>query len=153
MTNQLKVKIKKLHPDAIIPKYAHSTDAGLDLTAVSMEYSNGVYTYGTGLSIEIPEGYVGLIFPRSSCYKQELWQTNSVGVIDSGYRGEIKFKFKNVITRMSSEEWNMRESSIWQVGDRIGQLIIIPYPSITLEEVEDLSTSDRQDGGFGSTGN
>lgn len=153
MTNQLKVKIKKLHPDAIIPKYAHSTDAGLDLTAVSIEYSNGVYTYGTGLSIEIPEGYVGLIFPRSSCYKQELWQTNSVGVIDSGYRGEIKFKFKNVITRMSSEEWNMREPSIWQVGDRIGQLIIIPYPSITLEEVEDLSTSDRQDGGFGSTGN
>ena len=150
--NNINVKVKKVHPDAIVPQYAHPTDAGLDLTAVSKEYSKGVYTYHTGLAFEIPEGYVGLIFPRSSCYKQDLWQTNSVGVIDSAYRGEVMFKFKNVVTQMTDEEIASWNPTIWNVGDRIGQLIILPYPSVTLEEVDELSDSDRGTGGFGSTG-
>lgn len=150
--SNINVNVKKVHPDAIVPKYAHPTDAGLDLTAVSMEYSNGVYTYHTGLAFEIPEGYVGLIFPRSSCYKQDLWQTNSVGVIDSAYRGEVMFKFKNVVTQMTDEEIASWNPTIWKVGDRIGQLIILPYPSVTLNEVDELSDTDRGTGGFGSTG-
>ncbi|QHJ78562.1 MAG: hypothetical protein [Caudoviricetes sp.] len=137
----MKVKIKKLHKDAVIPKYAQKGDAGLDLTATSMNYDDhGNAVYGTGLSIEIPEGHVGYIFPRSSISKKTLALTNSIGVIDSNYRGEImlKFKFNNI--------------SIYSIGDRIGQLIIMPIPSIELEEVEELSDTNRGTGGFGSTG-
>ena len=86
----MKVKIKRLNENAVIPAYAHVTDAGLDLTATSKNIEgNRVIIYGTGLAVEIPEGYVGLIFPRSSNSKKNLLLTNSVGVIDSGYRGEI----------------------------------------------------------------
>ena len=148
----MEVKIKKMNPKAVIPKYAHSTDAGIDLTAISMEYKNGVYIYDTGLAIEIPNGYVGLIFPRSSNFKQDLQLTNSVGVIDSGYRGSIKFMFKNVVTQITPEEIDNYTPKIWQVGDRIGQLIIMPYPHIDLVEVDELSQTDRGEGGFGSTG-
>ena len=140
----MKVKVKKLNSEAIIPKYAHPTDAGLDLTAVSYERdSNNLIVYHTGLSIEIPEGYVGLIYPRSSISKYDLELTNSVGVIDSGYRGEILFKFR---------ETTKDFPNIYVPGDRVGQLIIVPYPSIELEEVDELSSSDRSDKGFGSTG-
>ena len=140
----MKVKVKKLNPKAIIPKYAHPTDAGLDLTAVSYERdSNNLIVYHTGLSIEIPEGYVGLIYPRSSISKYDLELTNSVGVIDSGYRGEILFKFR---------ETTKDFPNIYIPGDRVGQLIIVPYPSIELEEADELSFSDRSDKGFGSTG-
>ena len=90
----LKVKIKKLHKDAVIPSYAHSTDCGLDLTAVSKTYDEyGNVVYGFGLAFEIPEGYAGFIFPRSSNHKSGLLLTNSVGVIDSGFRGEVTAKF------------------------------------------------------------
>jgi dUTP pyrophosphatase len=146
------VKIKKLVETAIIPKYAHDTDAGLDLTAVSKEYKNKTFIYGTGLAIEIPQGYVGLIFPRSSNYKQDLWLTNCVGVIDSGYRGEIKFMFKDLVNRNDPTYGVYNEGKEWEIGDRIGQLIIMPYPSINLVEVDELSDSDRGEGGFGSTG-
>ena len=89
----LKVKIKRLSDNAVIPTYAHATDAGMDLVATSKtidEYGNVVY--GTGIALEIPNGYVGLVFPRSSNSKKHLLLTNSVGVIDSGYRGEVTFK-------------------------------------------------------------
>lgn len=81
----MKVRIKKLHKDAIIPSYAHSNDAGLDLTAIDIEYDdkNDCVVYHTGLAIEIPEGYVGLLFPRSSIFKKNLALSNSVGIIDS----------------------------------------------------------------------
>lgn len=148
----MEVKIKKLSKEAVIPKYAHDTDAGLDLTATSKEYKDGVYVYGTGLAIEIPKGHVGLIFPRSSNYKQDLWLTNSVGVIDSGYRGEIKFMFKNVAVNKTLSPGELNELKTWEIGDRIGQLIIMPYPSINLVEVLELSDSDRGDNGFGSSG-
>lgn len=146
----MQVKVKKLHADAVIPKYAKPGDAGLDLTAISQEYEYAsgrrLQVYGTGLSFEIPEGYVGLIFPRSSISKTALSLTNCVGVIDSGYRGEVKFKFALDGGAAPSS------SSTYKVGDRIGQLIIMPYPAIELIESETLSDSERGSGGFGSSG-
>ena len=80
----MKIKIKKLHENAIIPKYAKPGDAGMDLTAISISKDNvGNITYHTGLAVEIPQGYVGLLFPRSSISKKQQFLTNSVGVIDS----------------------------------------------------------------------
>jgi deoxycytidine triphosphate deaminase len=93
--NTLDIKIKKLNPNAVIPSYSKSGDAGMDLTAVSIDYDGDTnVVYGTGLSMEIPNGYVGLVFPRSSNSKKDLYLTNHVGVIDSGYRGEIMLKFR-----------------------------------------------------------
>lgn len=139
----MKVKIKKLHPDAIIPKYSKQGDAGMDLTAISEEWNGetSMVTYDTGLSIEIPEGYVGLLFPRSSISKTVLSLANSVGVIDSGYRGPIVLKFRYP-----------EEGGAYDVGDRVGQILILPYPQIEFEEVGELSESERGEGGFGSTG-
>jgi len=137
----MKVKIKKLHEDAIIPKYAKDGDAGMDLTAVDVTADAGVITYKTGLAVEIPRWHVGLLFPRSSVYKTGQSLTNCVGVIDSGYRGEIMLKF--TLSPYQRE---------YQIGDRVGQLIIMPYPKIEFEEVEKLSSTDRGKGGYGSTG-
>jgi dUTP pyrophosphatase len=138
------VKIKKLDNNAVVPKYSKTGDAGLDLTAISVEIDNfGNIVYGTGLAFEIPEGYVGLLFPRSSNSKTNLYLTNHVGVVDSGYRGEVMFKYKK------TEEL---AANIYHVGDRVGQLIIIPYPQIEFEEVEELSETERGTGGYGSTG-
>ena len=140
--NKLKVKFKKLYVDAVKPSYAKDGDAGLDLTAytVSSIVNDTYIEYGTGIAVEIPHGYVGLIFPRSSVSKKEnFYLKNSVGVIDSGYRGEIKLRFNK------SEEH-------YGAGEKIGQLIILPYPTIYLEEVNELSSTDRGQGGFGSTG-
>lgn len=159
----MRVKIKKTHPDAVIPKYAKVGDAGLDLTATSMYYDEyGNICYGTGLAFEIPEGYVGLIFPRSSICKEQLLLSNAVGVIDSGYRGEVSFKFKpsmaldNRQCVKADEEklWSIavRQNDIYKVGDRIGQMIIMPYPSVEFEEVEELSETERGEGGYGSSG-
>lgn len=141
----MKVKIKKLHEKATIPSYAHETDAGLDLTAISLDIvdngDHGYYQYKTGLSVEIPEGYVGLIYPRSSICKTGMILANSVGVIDSGYRGEIEFRFKYI-----------KGTKAYEIGERVGQLIIMPYPKVEFEEVEEHSESSRGEGGFGSTG-
>ena len=141
------VKFKKLHDDAKIPSYAHDTDAGLDLTAVSFtqefDKSNKlVLVYHTGLAVEIPEGYVGLIFMRSSISDKSISLTNAVAVIDSGYRGELLLKYKITTDSLPT---------IYQPGEKTGQLIIIPYPKINPIEVEELSSSDRNEGGFGST--
>lgn len=139
----MNVKIKKLHTDAVIPSYAKEGDAGLDLVATTMLYDDyGNLSYGTGLAFEIPKGYVGLVFPRSSNSKKDLWLTNSVGVIDSGYRGEVTFKYRQV---------DLKER-IYQIGDRVGQLIIMPYPHIEFEEVEELSETERGCGSYGSSG-
>ena len=141
----MKVKIKKLFAESIMPVYAKPGDAGLDLIAVSKEVIDnndcGYVEYGTGLAIEIPDNHVGLLFPRSSISKTGLILANSVGVIDSKYRGEIKVRFKAI-----------PDTLIYEVGEKVCQLIIIPYPEIELEEVEELSTTERNDGGFGSTG-
>lgn len=150
----MKVRIKKVHPDAVIPRYAKDGDAGLDLTATSMSYDEyGNICYGTGLAFEIPKGYVGLIFPRSSICKEQLLLSNSVGVIDSGYRGEVSFKFKPSLALDSLQYVTDRKLyGVYKVGERVGQMIIMPYPSIEFEEVDDLSETERGDGGYGSSG-
>lgn len=148
----MEVKIKKLSDNAVIPAYAHDTDAGLDLTAVNYEYDRekDCHIYGTGLAFEIPEGYVGLLFPRSSNRKTEAYLSNSVGVVDSGYRGEVMFSFKN---RDRIEPDTIPQLvKPYEIGNRIGQLIIIPYPKIEFIEVDELSDSDRGTGGYGSSG-
>ena len=89
----MKVRIKKLHVDSVIPKYAQDGDAGMDLTAVAVVVDGDIITYKTGLAIEIPRWHVGYLFPRSSIYKTGQSLTNCVGVIDSGYRGEVMMKF------------------------------------------------------------
>ena len=159
----MKVRIKKLHPDAVIPKYAHPTDAGMDLTAVSKSFDeHGNACYGTGLAFEIPKGFVGLLFPRSSNSKQDLLLSNSVGVIDSGYIGEVMMKFKvfNHFEKFDlydhkqalSRYGGIIDTDTYEPGDRIGQLIIMPYPTIEFEECDELSNSERGAGGYGSTG-
>lgn len=147
----MKVKIKKLHENAVIPSYSKDGDAGMDLTAISKEWDgdNSVWSYGTGLSFEIPKGYVGLLFPRSSIFKQDLSLSNSVGVLDSGYRGEVCFKFKELI---NPDTQHANDFETYRVEDRIGQIIIMPYPQIEFEEVEELSETERGIGGYGSTG-
>ena len=143
------VKFKKLHPNAVIPQYAKPGDAGLDLVATSLILDeNNNLVYGTGLAIEIPTGYVGLIFPRSSNSKKDLILTNHVGVIDSSYRGEIIFKYKS--TLCSSGQYITGKN--YEVGDKVGQLILFPYPQVTIEEVEELTETERGTNGFGSTG-
>lgn len=139
----MRIKIKKLDPKAVIPTYAKSGDAGMDLVAITESWNDNdtMVTYGTGLSMEIPEGYVGLIFARSSISKTTLSLANCVGVIDSGYRGEICFKFRY-----------LEEGLVYEPGDRVGQIIIIPYPNIEFEEVDELSKTERGTGGFGSSG-
>jgi len=164
----MKVKIKKLVNSAVIPTYSKAGDAGMDLVATSKYYDeNGNIVYGTGLSFEIPEGYVGLLFPRSSNTKKDLLLSNSVGVLDSGYRGELMFKYKKSIRvpyfstlKLLLSDLGLTNSLIvkncigkeYKIGERIGQIIILPYPQIEFEEVEELSDSERNTGGFGSTG-
>ncbi|MCM1221875.1 MAG: dUTP diphosphatase [Lachnospiraceae bacterium] len=148
----LRVKIKKLCPDAIIPSYAKDGDAGLDLTATSRHFdNNGNLVYGTGLAFEIPKGYVGLIFPRSSLSKYGLALTNCVGVVDSGYRGEVTAKFKPQFRFDKTDEVSYNEK-FYRIGDRIAQMIIMPYPQIDFVEVDELSDTERGRGGYGSTG-
>ncbi len=141
----MKVKFKKINPTAVLPSYSKVGDAGLDLTAITKQLTNnpqyGYLEYGTGLAVEIPEGYVGLLFPRSSISSTGLILSNSVGVIDSGYRGEIKLRFKHI---PGTADYN--------VGDRVGQLIIVPYPTIEPEDVTELTESERGEDGFGSSG-
>ena len=137
----MRIRVKKVHPDAVIPKYAHFGDAAVDLVAVKKwEDDNGNVCYGTGLAMEIPHHHVGLLFPRSSVSKTDLRLCNAVGVIDAGYRGEIMLKFD----KNGNKEYN--------VGDRVGQLMLVPIPSIQFVQVANLPQSDRGLGGFGSTG-
>ena len=142
-TKNMKVNFKKLNTNAVIPEYAKPGDAGMDLVATSADVDQyGNIVYGTGLAVEIPQNYVGLIYPRSSNSKTDLYLTNHVGVIDSGYRGEVMFKFRPI----------QKNPKLYSIGDRIGQLVIMPYPTIEPVEVEELSETERGTGGFGSTG-
>ena len=146
----MKVKIKKLYRDSILPTKAHATDAGFDLYAHNVMRDNQAnLVYTTGVAMEIPQGYVGLIFPRSSISRKDLILTNCVGVIDSGYRGEISFKFKRV--NFVEQQDGLLEND-YRKGERIGQIIIMPYPEIEFVEVDELSDSERGDGGYGSSG-
>ena len=153
----MEVKIKKLNPNAVIPTYAKNGDAGMDLVATSIiSDTPEQITYGIGLGLEIPEGFVGLVFPRSSIRKTGLQLSNSVGLIDSGYRGELQATFNKVFgSERMYDEIKVKEiqsNEYYKVGDRIAQIMIIPYPPIEFVEVEELSNTERGEGGFGSTG-
>ena len=140
----MKIKIKKINPFAIAPTKAHATDAGFDLYATSKTYDNdNNVVYGCGLAFEIPEGYMGLVFPRSSNAKKSLLLSNSVGVIDAGYRGEVAAKFKRLYPISQGE---------YAIGERFAQLIVMPIPAVEFEEAEELSESERGVGGYGSSG-
>jgi len=144
INNTLVVKVKKIHSNAIIPSYSKIGDAGMDLTITSIiENTSFSVSYGFGLSMEIPKGFVGLIFPRSSVRNYELSLTNCVGVIDSGYRGEIQATFR---------KHSGLDSISYKVGDRGAQIVILPYPQVTMVESSELSNTERGEGGFGSTG-
>lgn len=145
----MKIKIKKLHENAIIPKYAKQGDAGMDLYVANWKFNvdsltdeNTGVIIDSGIAIEIPDGFVGLVFPRSSIKSTGHRLSNAVGVIDSGYRGSIQAYFDII------------DSSLmyYEVGDRFAQLIILPYPQIEFKEVKELSESERNDKGFGSSG-
>ena len=153
----MEVKIKKLNPKAVIPSYAKVGDAGMDLVATSIiSDTPEQITYGMGIALEIPEGFVGLIFPRSSVRKTGLDLSNAVGVVDSGYRGELQATFNKVFggDRFYDETklTEITSHDFYKVGDRIAQIMIIPYPPIEFKEVDELSDSERGEGGFGSTG-
>lgn len=192
--NEVNVKIKKLVENAVIPTYAKPGDMGMDLVATDMEYdaSRDCYVYHTGLAFEVPEGYGMLLFPRSSNRNTEAYMTNHVGILDSGYRGELLICYKNRTSKEISElivelthalvdvrndvveivdnisdaniainsnykdneliEIDWEESAPYKVGDRVAQLVVIPYPKVMFEEVEELSASERGTGGHGSTG-
>lgn len=169
----MRVKIKRLVPEAVIPKYMKEDDSGMDLVAVSKKFDeDGNVVYGTGLAMAIPKDYMGLIFPRSSNAKKDLILSNSIGVIDPGYRGEITLKFKpsgyfaadfeTMAEGMETDYFDFvcfgkediddeDKVAVYSVGDRIGQIIIVPRPFIEWEEVDELSITERGTGGYGST--
>lgn len=143
----MKIQFKKLLPTAQKPKFGKPGDAGADLVATSVDFSReDQVVYGTGIAVEIPEGMVGLVFPRSSVRDKNLSMANSVGVIDSGYRGEIMVTFN-----ITADDLDF--VSKYAVGDRIAQLVIMPVPLAQYVEVEELSETSRGDKGHGSTGN
>lgn len=139
-----KLRIKKLNDKAVLPERAHATDAGMDLTATSKKFDpvTNTMSYGTGIAIQLPKNHVGLLFSRSSVYKTGMMLANCVGVIDEGYGGEIQFKFKT----------GDNPANQYNVGDRIGQLVVVELPKFKVEEVLELNETDRGEGGFGSTG-
>jgi len=148
----MKILFKKLVAEAQKPKFGKPGDAGADLVATSLSGSRGdrnQIVYGTGLAVEIPEGMVGLVFPRSSIRDKRLSMANSVGVIDSGYRGEIMVTF-NLTIPYTDNPW--KDDKIYQIGDRIAQLVIMPVPLAQYVEVEELSETQRGTEGHGSTG-
>jgi dUTP pyrophosphatase len=143
-SNGVMIKVKKLVPESVVPSYSKVGDAGMDLTITDIkENTTFSISYGFGIAMEIPKGYVGLIFPRSSVRNQDLILSNCVGVIDSGYRGELQATFKKT---------QGLDSVSYNVGERGAQIIILPYPTIYMTEVLELSNTERGTGGFGSTG-
>lgn len=146
----MEIRFKRLSDKAIMPIRAHVGDAGVDLTATKIttelnEVNQLLICYHTDLAVEIPEGYVGLLFPRSSIYTKSLQFTNSVGVIDSGYRGELMVKMRSTTDVVPG---------IYKEGERFAQLVIMPVSSdYTITEAAELTETDRSTDGFGSTGN
>lgn len=157
--NNVTVKFKKIDNRAVIPSYAHNGDVGMDMTAISMEYdkTNDIYIYHTGLAVETDKGYGMFLFPRSSNRKTDAYLCNHVGIVDCAiYRGEIMFCYKN---RDSLNLWQKIlgvkpiNKAPYKIGDRIGQMVILPYPNVSIEIVDSLSETERGEQGFGSTGN
>ena len=141
----MQIKFRKIYAEAVAPKQGTPGSAGFDLTAISKRFDEqyAVWEYGTGIAVEIPKGFVGMVFPRSSVFRTGDVLSNSVGIIDSDYSGEIKAKFYP-LNRMGDEPYN--------IGDRICQLVIVPIPEVEYIEADKLSVTERGAGGYGSTG-
>lgn len=141
-----KLKIKLLQPHAFAPSYGSEGAVGLDLRCIDSYYNeeHDFIEYGTGLAIEIPEGYCGELLSRSSVSKTPHILCNGYGLIDQDYRGELKFRFRNVA--------GPKDISYYKFGDRVGQLVLKPIVKPEIVVVEELSDTVRGDGGFGSTG-
>ena len=143
----MNIKVKKLKPDATVPTMGSKFAAGADLYSAEdadVVIGPGETKFiGTGLAMEIPEGYVGLVYARSGlASKRGLAPANKVGVVDSDYRGEIKVALHN----------HGKEAQTVEKGERIAQMVIAPYLSVNYEEADELSETERGEGGFGSTG-
>jgi len=156
-TTVTKLKFKKLNESAVLPTRAHPGDAGLDLTCVDGGTPNHSFTeYDTGIAVEIPEGYVGLVFPRSSISNQDFLLKNSVGVIDSGYTNSIKLRFYEAPDMNNLEARygmvNKKEIRKYKKGEKIGQLVVLQLPQFEATWTANLTTSERGKGGFGSSG-
>ena len=137
------LKIKKLNEAAETPSYACHGDAGLDLKAVTVTVTEDYIEYGTGLAIEIPYGFAAFIFPRSSISNYSLILANSVGLVDSGYKGELKVRFKKIGDK----------DKIYEIGNKVAQLVLMPIAiANSIEVVDELSVTDRGTGGFGHSG-
>lgn len=178
---EMELWFKKLDENAVVPSYSHDGDVGMDMTAIGVEYDyeNDMYIYHTGLSFESPKGFGAFLFPRSSNRKTDAYLTNHVGIADTAtYRGEIMFCYKNRTSlkdRATMAAFNFfinnpdninsidivkasvydspMEYAPYKVGDRIGQMVVLPHPTVKLVEKEELSDTTRGTGGFGSTGN
>lgn len=136
----------KLNPKAMLPTRAHEGDAGLDLYAVEPAHigPGERFGVGTGVGVEIPEGHAGLILPRSGLARDHgIALVNAPGLIDSGYRGELRVLLLNT---------DPAETFRVEPGDRIAQLVLVPVALATPVEVEALADSARATGGFGSSG-
>lgn len=141
----MQVKVKKLNEFAVIPKYAHPGDSGVDLYATEevVLWPGRTGLVGTGLSFEIPEGAEIQIRPRSgNSLKTSLRVANSPGTVDSGYRGEVKVILDNIGPSTVTVKR----------GDKIAQAVLVPVYRMDIQEVEEVSDSERQTSGFGSTG-
>lgn len=143
----MNIKVKKLKPGATVPTMGSKFAAGADLYSAEdadvVIGPNETKFIGTGLAMEIPEGYVGLVYARSGlACKRGLAPANKVGVVDSDYRGEIKVALHN----------HGKEAQTVEKGERIAQMVIAPYLSVNYEEADELSETERGEGGFGSTG-
>lgn len=163
----MQVKFKKLHKKAVIPTKAHPTDAGFDMVAVTKTVTDKFVEYDTQIATAIPEGCVGLIFANSRVSKYDLDLANAVGIVDANYRGSIRFRYKHTIHPQTGicahkiKYFNLVKDvepvpipfhpKEFNVGDVVGQLIIIPIPEVEFVEVEELDETDRGEGGFGST--
>lgn len=141
------VRVKKLHPHAVLPTYGSAEAAGADLYACLEEAvtiaPGEVYWVPTGIALEVPKGCAGLVYARSSMgAKRGLAPANKVGVVDSDYRGEVKVVLLN----------HSNQPQTLQPGERVAQFVITPVLQPMYEEVEELTDTDRGQGGFGSTG-
>ena len=145
--NEFTVKFKRLISTAQAPTKSYETDSGFDLYCTKIEKESNRTIYHTGIAVEMDAGLGGFIFPRSSIVKKDLMLKNSVGVIDNSYRGELIINFDD--TKAYSP---VQTKEVYEVGDRVAQIVFLKLPKINLIETDTLSESDRGEGGFGSTG-
>ena len=171
---EINLKIKKLYDGVPTPTYGTNGSACIDLTAMSRFYDkNGNVVYGTGIAMEIPEGYVGLLFPRSSITKKDIIVKNCVGVIDSDYRGEVMLKCSPTLAFSSydgdddyrygigtDQDWfdeitylDNTNNKHYEIGDKCCQIMLVEIPKLNIEVVDELSDTERGTNGYGHTGN